>query len=204
MESVVKNISKRKSGPNLRFAAVALSVAVGAGVVAGTRTAGAANVSGMMSYRDGKPAERRQLHYENEVTSDIFVAPTKPDGSFTADLPPGFYDLRAERGVVLASGIRVDNEDINLGHIVEPAPLDVRRPFEHESVAEAIVDSPAPATANIVSGRAIEGMKYGHEALAPFGAPVGTPAPQNTPLGEATPVAQSSPGGMESPGLGGY
>jgi len=200
----VKNISNHRSGRRLGFAAVALSVAVAAGLSSGTRIAGAANVSGVMFYRDGKPADRRQLHYENRVTSDIFVAPTKPDGSFTADLPPGFYDLRAERGVVLASKIRVDNEDVNVGHVIEPAPLDVRRPFQHEGVAETILDSPAPATANIVSGRAIAGMKYGHEALAPFGAPVGTPAPQNTPLGEATPVPATSPGAMESPGIGGY
>ena len=201
---VVKKIVNRKSSRSLRFAAAALSVAVAAGLAAGVRIARAANVSGTMSYRDGKAADRRQLHYENRVTNDIFVAPTKPDGSFTADLPPGFYDLRAERGLVLISGIRVDNEDINVGHVVEPAPLDVRRPFEREGVAESLVESPAPATANIVSGRAIEGMKYGHEALAPFGAPVGTPAPQETPLGEATPVAAASPGAMESPGMGGY
>ena len=200
----MKNISKNRSGRRLGFAAVALSIAVAAGLVSGTRIAGAANVSGMMSYRDGKPADRRQLHYENRVTNDIYVAPTKPDGSFTADLPPGFYDLRAERGVVLASRIRVDNEDVNIGHVVEPAPLDVRRPFEHEAVADTIVDSPAPATANLVSGRPLAAMKYGHEALAPFGAPVGTPAPQNTPLGEATPVAAASPGAMESPSVGGY
>ena len=199
----MKNISNHRAG-RFGFAIVALSVAVAAGLASGTRIAGAANVSGVMFYRDGKPAERRQLHYENRVTSDIFVAPTKPDGSFTADLPPGFYDLRAERGVVLASGIRVDNEDINLGHVVEPPILDVRRPFEREGVAETLVDSPAPATANVVSGRAIAGLKYGHEALAPFGAPVGTPAPQETPLGEATPVAAASPGAMESPGMGGY
>ena len=200
----MKNISNHMSGRRLGFATVALSVAVAAGLASWTRIAGAANVSGMMSYRDGKPADRRQLHYENRVTSDIFVAPTKPDGSFTADLPPGFYDLRAERGVVLSSKIRVDNEDVNIGHVVEPAPLDVRRPFEHEGVADTIVDSPAPATANLVSGRPIAAMKYGHEALAPFGAPVGTPAPQNTPLGEATPVPAASPGAMESPSMGGY
>jgi len=201
---IVKNMSNRKSSRHLGFAAVILSVAVGAGVAVGTRIAGAANVSGVMLYRDGKPADRRQLHYENRITNDIFVAPTTPDGSFTADLPPGIYDLRAERGVVLASKIRVGNDDVNVGHVVEPATLDMLRPFEREGVAEAIVDSPAPATANIVSGRPIEGLKYGHEALAPFGAPVGTPAPQNTPLGEATPVAASSPGGMEAPGIGGY
>ena len=200
----MKNISKSRSNRNLRFAAVALSVAVAASLGALSQIAGAANVSGTMSYRDGKPADKRQLHYQNVVTNDIYVAPTQPDGSFTADLPPGFYDLRAERGVVLANRIRVDNHDVNVGHVVEPAPLDLRRPFEHEGVADSIVDSPAPATANIVSGRPLAAMKYGHEAIAPFGAPVGTPAPQETPLGEATPVPLGSPGAMESPGMGGY
>jgi hypothetical protein len=204
MESVVKNISNRSSGRHLYFAAAALSVAVAAGLVAGARISRAADVSGMMLYRDGRAADRRQLHYQNRVTNDIFVAPTKPDGSFTADLPPGVYDLRAERGVVLASKIRVGSADVNIGHVIEPAPLDVRRLFEHETVSEALVESPAPATANVVSGRALEGMRYGHEALAPFGAPVGTPAPQSTPLGEATPVAVASPGAMESPSMGGY
>jgi hypothetical protein len=200
----VKNISNRKSGRHPGFAAAALSVAVAAGLAAGARLAVAANASGTMSYRDGTPAQRRQLHYENRVTNDIYVAPTKPDGSFTADLPPGWYDLRAERGVIIASGIRVDKEDVNIGHVVEPAPLDLRRPFEHEGVAETIVYSPAPATANVTSGRPLEAMRYGHEAIAPFGAPVGTPAPQSTPLGEATPVAAASPSAMESPAMGGY
>ena len=200
----MKKISRRESARFVSFTAIVLSVAAGLGIAAGTRIARAANVSGLMSYRDGKPADKRQLHYENRVTSDIYVAPTNPDGSFTADLPPGFYDLRAERGLVLASKIRVDNKDLNIGHVVEPAPLDVRRPFEREGVAESLVESPAPATANVISGRPLEAMRYGHEAIAPFGAPVGTPAPQNTPLGEATPVAVGTPGAMESPGMGGY
>ena len=192
----MKNISNRKSDRMLRFAAAALSVAVAAGLAAGARIARAANVSGLMSYRDGKPAEQRWLHYENRVTSDIYVAPTKPDGSFTADLPPGLYDLRAERGVILASKIRVDAEDVNIGHVVEPAPLDVRRPFEHEGVADALLESPAPATANL-TGRPLEAMKSGYEAMAPVGAPA-TPAPQSTPLGEA-PVAAASPSAMPAP-----
>jgi hypothetical protein len=196
----VKNISNRKPGRGVRFAGLFLLIAVASGLAAGARIARAANVSGVMSYRDGKPADRRQLHYENRVTSDIFVAPTKPDGSFTADVPPGLYDLRAERGVIIASKIRVDTADVNIGHVVEPAPLDVRRPFEHEGVAEALVESPAPATANVTSGRAVEGMKYGHEALAPFGAPVGTPAPQMTPLGEGTPGATEPPSALGAPG----
>jgi len=136
------------------------------------------------------------LHYENRTTGDIYVAPTNPDGSFTADLPPGLYDLRAERGVILAYKIRVDKEDVNVGHVVEPAPLDVLRPFQHEGVAEAIVENAAPATANL-GGRPLQAMKYGHEAMAPFGAPVGTPAPESTPLGEATPAAVPSPDAMK-------
>ncbi|MGD1026450.1 hypothetical protein [Candidatus Binatus soli] len=199
----MKNISNRRSGRKLHLAAAALSVAVAAGIAAGARIAGAANISGLMSYRNGKPAEQRWLHYENRVTSDIYIAPTKPDGSFTADLPPGLYDLRAERGVILASKIRVDAQDVNIGHVVEPAPLDMRRPFENEGVAEALVVSPAPATANL-SGRPLEAMKYGHEAVAAFPKPVGTPAPQSTPFGEATPVAAAAPSAMEIPANGGH
>lgn len=191
------SISKRKRDRKLRFAAIALSIAAAAGLAAGAQIAGAANVSGLMSYRDGSPGARRWLHYENRVTNDIYIAPTTPDGSFTADLPPGLYDLRAERGVILADKIRVDAEDVNIGHVVEPAPLDVRRPFESEGVAEAIVESPAPATANL-GGRALGAMIYGHEVMAPLGAP-GTPAPRSTPLGEATPVAAASPATMPAP-----
>ncbi len=199
----MKNISNRRSGHKLRFAAAALSIAVGAGIAAGARIAGAANVSGAMSYQNGKPAGQRWLHYENRVTSDIYIAPTNPDGSFTADLPPGLYDLRAERGVILVGKIRVDAADLNIGHVVEPGPLDIRRPFENESVAEAIVESPAPSTANL-GGRPLEAMKYGHETVTTFPEPVGTPAPQSTPLGEATPMAAASPSTLEVPANGGY
>lgn len=174
----------------LRFSAIALSLAFAGATMAASRVAGAANVSGTMSYRNGSPATKRQLHYEDRTTGDIYVAPTNSDGSFTADLPPGLYDLRAERGLILRSEIPVGTQDLNIGHVVEPAPLDVRRPFEREGVADAIVQNPAPATANL-TGRAVQAMRYGHEAIAPLGAP-GTPAPESTPLGEM-PEAYPSP-----------
>ena len=177
----------------LRFSVIALSMAFVVATLAGLRSAGAAIVSGTMSYQNGRAAEKRQLHYENRVTGDIYVAPTNPDGSFAADLPPGVYDLRAERGVILAYKIRVDKQDVSVGHVVEPAPLDYHRPFQHEGVGEAIVENPAPATANL-SGRAVQAMRYGHEAVAPLSAP-GTPAPQSTPLGEV-PDAAPSPSAM--------
>jgi len=181
----------------------AVSIGLCAAMIAGLRNAGAANVSGVMSYRDGKAADKRQLHYENRITNDIYVAPTNPDGSFTADLPPGIYDLRAERGVIIAYNIRVGDEDLNIGHVVEPAMLNPMRPFQREGVAESIVDNAAPATANL-SGRPLQAMKYGHEAMAPFGAPVGTPAPEGTPLGEPTPGAMASPSARTPYGAAAY
>ena len=190
----MSNNSNLRINRKLRFSAIAISIALAAGTIAGSRNAGAANVSGTMSYRNGSAAAKRQLHYEDRTTGDIYVAPTNPDGSFTADLPPGLYDLRAERGVILAYKIRVDNADVNVGHVVEPAPLDFRRPFQREGVADAIVVNPAPATANL-GGRPLQAMRYGYEAVAPFSAP-GTPAPQSTPLGEMTPGAAASPSAM--------
>ena len=189
----------RKCG-RLGFSAIAVSILLSAATLAGSRTAGAANVSGIMSYRNGSAANRRQLHFEDETTGDIYVAPTTPDGSFTADLPPGTYDLRAERGVIIRYDIRVDKEDVNIGHVVEPPMFDVWRPFQHEGVAETVVDNPAPSTANL-GGRPLQAMKYGHEAMAPFGAPVGTPAPESTPLGEAPQAmpTPSSPSAMTEP-----
>jgi hypothetical protein len=197
----VKNISNRGSGRKLHFAPAALSVAIVAGLAAGARIAGAANVTGLMTYQDGRRAERRWLHYENRVTSDIYIAPTKSDGTFTADLPPGLYDLRAERGVILADKIRVDSLDLNLGPVVEPAPLDVWRAFEIEGVAEVIVESPAPATANL-AGRPLEAMKHGHEAVAMLPEAAATPAPRSTPLGDATPASAPSPSTMQAPAGG--
>ncbi len=176
----MSNKSNFRGNGTLRFAAIALSIAFAAATMG--RSAGAANVSGTMSYPNGSPAQKRQLHYEDRTTGDIYVAPTEPDGSFSVDLPPGLYDLRAERGLILRYKINVGNEDLNVGHVVEPAPLDVLRPFQREGVADTIVENPAPATTNL-SGRAVEAMRVGHEAIAPLGAP-GTPVPQSTPLAE--------------------
>jgi hypothetical protein len=184
--------SKTPPADHTRTILMSLSVLSVSALLIGASIAGAAIVNGSMSYRSGKPADKRQLHFENRATGDMYVAPTEPDGTFTVDLPPGFYDLRAERGVILKRRIRVDYSDVNVGHVIEPAPLDVHRPFQHEGVADAVVVSPAPSTANL-GGRPVQAMQVGHEVMAPFGAPVGTPVPRSTPLGEPTPVAAPSP-----------
>jgi len=176
----------------LPIAGVSVAAAAVLAMLAGF--AGAAVVSGSMVYRDGTPADRRQLHFENRVTGDIYIAPTKPDGTFRANLPPGQYDLRAERGTILKYAVNVcgtDQTDQNVGQVVEPLLLDPRRPFQHEGIADTILDFAAPATASI-EGRSIESMRYGHEAIASMNAP-STPVPKDTPLAEPTPASALPP-----------
>ncbi len=172
-----------KHWPHLKLSSTAArgSIAIALGtlvsVFAGPRAAAAAIVSGNFVYQNSKPAEHRQLHFENRATGDMFIAPTDDSGNFSVDLPPGLYDLRAERGVILKYRVNVENEPLEIGRVVEPVPLDVHRIFQHESVGEDLVKSPAPSTANL-SGRPLEAMRYGYQAAEPYGAPVGTPVPR--------------------------
>ncbi|MGO9451831.1 MAG: hypothetical protein ACLQDV_12450 [Candidatus Binataceae bacterium] len=161
-----------------------------------------AKVSGSFAYQDGKPANDRQLHFQNRASNDMFVAATLNDGTFSTYLPPGIYDLRAERGIVLKSKIIVGSNDFDIGRVLEPAPLDVRRPFEQQGVAEAIVQSPAPATANM-KGRAVASLTMGHTLVqllygpAKPLPPIANPTPAIAPVPEASPAAAASP----APGL---
>jgi hypothetical protein len=158
-------------------AALAIALATALSVFAAPRNAGAVIVTGNFVYQNSKPAEHRQLHFENRATGDMFIAPTGDSGDFSVDLPPGLYDLRAERGVILKYRVNVEQEPVNIGRVVEPVPLDVHRIFQHESVGEEIVNSPAPSTANL-TGRPLEALRYGHAAAEQYGAPVGTPIPR--------------------------
>lgn len=167
-----------------------LAVAILAVAALARPQAHAAIVSGSFVYRGGAPANQRQLHFENRISHDMYIAPTGNDGTFTVDLPPGIYDLRAERGVILKSRVVVENQPIDVGQSVEPAPLDVRRPFEHEGVGETIVQTEAPATANL-HGRPEEGMKFGHKLIQMLWGPA-KPLPP-IPEGAASPAAAPSP-----------
>ena len=176
---------------------------LGAVMLAGSAAAiqfSSARVSGNFVYVGGAPAENRQLHFQNRASSDLFVAPTDSKGVFSAYLPPGLYDLRAERGVVLKSKILVvGNDDFSIGTVVEPAPLDVRKPFERQSVVPPIVQSAAPATANM-AGRPMESFGKGHtlvqllygpaKPLPPIPEPKPALPPDTAPSAAASPAAQ--------------
>ncbi len=164
----------------VRNLSLAFAIAIGCSVFSISPRAGATLVSGSFAYRNGSPAKDRQLHLENRATGDMYVAACNGDGTFSTDVPPGLYDLRAERGVILKYRIHVEQEPINIGRVIEPVPLDVHRVFQREKIADAIVTSPAPSTANL-SGRPLQALQFGHEAAEQFGAPVGTPASAATP-----------------------
>lgn len=87
-----------------------------------------------------------QLHFENQVTHDIYMAVTGNKGDFFADLPSGLYSLRKERGAILVPDIAVGGAAVNLGTVIDPgwSPFHL---FQLEGVAEAIVKTPAPSTA---------------------------------------------------------
>lgn len=146
-----------------------LCAAIAGAMVLCFSRADAAEVSGIYTSRGGKPIADHQLHFQNHIAGDMYLTKTGADGSFSTDLPPGTYDLRAERGLIVRPGIRVESTALNVGRVADGAPYDVRRPFERQGIGPALVQTDAPATAH----------------LEKSGAPPAAPAP--------TPAAASSP-----------
>ena len=121
-----------------------------AGLVAGTSNAAlAARVSGTLVGYQGQPEPSRDLHFENCASHDSYLAPTHTDATFAQQLPPGCYNLRAERGAILRRGIIVQDHDLTLGAISDLAPLAPARLFDLEGLFPTLLTSPAPSTAYI-------------------------------------------------------
>jgi hypothetical protein len=112
----------------------------------------AAVVSGILTAPDGRPASDRQIHFENRITKVLFLMRTDSDGKFAADLPPGTYDLRREKGPIIRAGIKVDDVNDDLGKVAETTVDFWSYLFELEALGERVVNSPAPATANLPPG----------------------------------------------------
>lgn len=109
----------------------------------------AGRVSGVLTTYRGQPDGSRDLHFENCITHDIILAPTHSNGSFAQNLPPGCYNLRAERGAILKSSIRVGEAPVNLGQVSDLAPLAPARLWDLQSLFPTLLYSPAPSTAFI-------------------------------------------------------
>jgi len=124
-----------------------LAAALAIALTGASSRAYAATVSGILVQYEGAPDPNRDLHFENVITRDIYMAPTHQDGSFSQQLPPGTYRLRTEVGAILASDIGVANADVPLGRVSELAPLAPARLFQFQNIAPTILKSPAPSTA---------------------------------------------------------
>jgi hypothetical protein len=123
-----------------------------AGFFARAIPAHAAAVSGIFTgYENSTPRKGVSLHFENRVTRDAYMTLTADDGSFGANLPPGVYRLRGEHGAILAGPIAVGTADTSLGSVSDLAPYSPARLCGLQYLAPAILTSPAPSTANIMT-----------------------------------------------------
>ena len=154
--------------------------------------ASAATVSGVLSGPNDASGANRQLHYTNSITRDNFLAPTGPNGEFSAELPPGTYSLRKEDGAVLMSGIIVDYDtaELRLGQ-VRDLPFKLVNLFQYQQVVPVIIHSPAPGTSYLTS------QQFGIASAMPY-----VPASALKPVEawRAAPLpGMTAPGTMESP-----
>ena len=113
--------------------------------------AAAARISGIFVSYEGQPTASRDLHFENCVTHDSFLAPTHLDGSFAQKSATAgrCYDLRAEREVIVRHGIIVGDADLALGRVSDLAPFAPVRLFDLEALFPTLLTTPAPSTAYI-------------------------------------------------------
>ena len=162
-------------------------------LMCGAFDAGAAQVGGMLSAPSGQIAHR-ELHFENHATRDIFMAPTSDRGEFSADLPPGIYSLRGERGTIFVPEIIVEADPVNLGTVNQPTGFNPWRIFQMEGVVKVLVHTPAPSTAYLTSeAEGIGSMMPAVPMPGPVSQPGGVASPPpSVPAASPAPASTSS------------
>jgi hypothetical protein len=126
------------------------AIAVIALLIAGAPVALAMRVGGtLINSSTGAPIASRDLHFQDNVTQDIYLSPTHTDGSFAAQLPPGNYALRNETGAILIHHIYVGNDDVNIGQVKEGPSTWLKDVFERQAIFPTLLTSPAPSTAYV-------------------------------------------------------
>lgn len=104
-------------------------------------------VTGVLAASEGGSPGGHDLHFQNRLSGNIYAMRTDATGAFSAKLPRGVYDLRGMHGAVIASAVMVGQTPVSLGQVHSPGPYNVWRMVEWQEIGEAIVNSPAPATA---------------------------------------------------------
>lgn len=109
-------------------------------------------VTGVLAAAEaGAPPAGNELHFQGRIGGNIYMVRTQANGAFSTMLPEGLYDLRDMRGTVIARAVTVGQSPVDLGQVRPPGPYNVRRLVERQEIGEAIVKSPAPATAYLPS-----------------------------------------------------
>jgi hypothetical protein len=130
---------------------LALGVVGVAGVLVLAGQARAAIIRATVVDQHGAPVAQHQIHVENHVSGDSFLATTAADGGFAVDVPPGYYDVRDDTGAILYSDVVATHlATIKLGKITRHNFLWAF--LQQEVVAAGIVYSPAPMTAYVIPG----------------------------------------------------
>jgi len=153
----------------------------------------------------GGPLSGHELHFHERISGNMYTVRTQANGAFSTMLPRGVYDLRGMHGTVIARGVIVGQNPVNVGQVNPPGPYNVWRLLERQEIGEAIVKSPAPATAYVPSpGEAPQPI-----AVTPVASPqVMGAGPSGAPLAPAEVMpAQIQrqteiPSGAEVPGPG--
>jgi hypothetical protein len=111
----------------------------------------AAFISATVVDAAGAAVAQHQIHVENHITGDSFLATTAADGGFIVDVPPGYYDVRDESGAILYHDVVATHlANIKLGKITPPSAFWAF--FQREVIAPGVVTSPAPITAYVIPG----------------------------------------------------
>lgn len=162
------------AGKNRRYRLSGWLVAALCTIGAGVSPAQAARVNGtLVAYAQ---AGDHYLHFQNRVTGDCYMAATASDGAFGAQLPPGVYDLRADRGAILTHSIIVGSADVGLGQVSELAPYAPARIWQLQGIAPSLLSSAAPLTANLFTVDTTRLPPATNVAAAPMAElPTGTP-----------------------------
>jgi hypothetical protein len=107
-------------------------------------------VTGVLAAAEaGAPPAGQWLHFQGRISGNLYMVRTESNGGFSTMLPAGLYDLRDMHGTVIASGVTVGQSPVDLGQVRPPGPYNVWWLVEQQKIGEAIVESPAPATAYI-------------------------------------------------------